>query len=226
MSQSQSSIYDCWNRIGVWSPNVERCPELSRVIHCRNCPVYSAAGRQLLSRSPSSDYQDEWTSLLAEAQEKKPAGTQSAFIFRAGTEWLALPVAVVREVADMGPIHTIPHRSGNILRGIVNIKGKLEICVSLGAVLGIGRCETTDKNKKYIAPTRLVVVIHDSQVLAFPVTEVLGILRYRPEAVRGLPAAVSRMPAVYTRGMLRLDNKEISFLKCKQLFRSLTRDLT
>jgi len=225
MSQNQSSIYDCWNRIGVWGHNVERCPELGRVIHCRNCTVYSAAGRQLLNRSLSSDYQNEWTVRLAEALEKKHSGTKSAFVFRAGTQWFALPVAVVREVAVMGPIHTIPHRSSNILRGVANIKGQLEICVSLGAVLGIGRCEITEQNNKYIAPTRLVVVIHDSQVLAFPVTEIMGIIRYRPEAVRDLPVAVLGEHAVYASGMLHHDNKEISFLKYKQLFRSLTRDL-
>jgi chemotaxis-related protein WspD len=125
----------------------------------------------------------------------------------------------------MGPIHTIPHRSSNILRGVVNIKGKLEICVSLGAVLGIDRCEQTEENNKYIAPARLVVVIHNSQVLAFPVTEVKGIIRYRPEAVQELPVAVPETHAVYTSGMLHYDNKEISFLKHKRFFRSLTRDL-
>ena len=226
MSQSQSSIYDCWNRIGVWGHNVERCPELGKVIHCRNCPVYSAAGRQLLNRSLSSDYQDEWIDQLAETQEKKSFGTKPAFIFRAGSEWFALPVAVVREVADMGPIHSIPHRSGDILRGVVNIKGKLEICVSLGAVLGIGRGETTDTRNKYMAPTRLVVVIHDRQVFAFPVTEVMGIMRYRPEALQNSQAAVPGTDRVYTLCMLQLDDKKINFLKYKQLFRSLTRDLT
>jgi chemotaxis-related protein WspD len=187
--------------------------------------VYSAAGRQLLNRSLSSDYQNEWTGRLAEAQEKKHSGTKSAFVFRAGAQWLALPVAVVREVTDMGPIHTIPHRSSNILRGVVNIKGKLEICVSIGPVLGIGRCEITEQNNKYIAPTRLVVVMNNSQVLAFPVTEVMGIIRYRPEAVRDLPVTVPETQAVYASGMLPHDNKEICFLKYKQLFRSLTRDL-
>ncbi len=179
----------------------------------------------MLNRSLSSDYQDEWTGWLAEAQKKKPSGTKSAFVFRAGPQWLALPVAVVREVADMGPIHSIPHRSSNILRGVVNIKGKLEVCVSIGPVLGIGRCEITEQSNKYIAPTRLIVVMNNSQVLAFPLTEVMGSIRYRPEAVRDLPVTVPGAHAVYASGMLHLDNKEISFLKYKQLFRSLTRDL-
>ncbi len=35
------AIDDCWNRIGVRGDG--SCPELKRHIHCRNCPVYSAA---------------------------------------------------------------------------------------------------------------------------------------------------------------------------------------
>jgi chemotaxis-related protein WspD len=225
MSQNQNSIYDCWNRIGVWGRNVERCPELGRVIHCRNCTVYSAAGRQLLNRSLSSDYQNEWTGRLAEEQEKKHSDIKSAFVFRAGAQWFALPCTAVREIADIGPIHSIPHRSNNILRGVVNIKGKLEICVSVGAVLGIERCEIAEQTNQYVAPTRLIVVVNNNQVLAFPVTEIMGIIRYRPEAVRDLPVAAPGTHAVYASGILHHDNKEITFLKFKQLFRSLTRYL-
>jgi Magnesium chelatase, subunit ChlI len=37
---------DCWNQIGVFGDGT--CPELAKVIHCRNCPVYAAGGRSLL----------------------------------------------------------------------------------------------------------------------------------------------------------------------------------
>jgi chemotaxis-related protein WspD len=225
MNQNQSDIYDCWNRIGVWSRKVTRCPELVQVYHCRNCAVYAAVGRHLLNRALPPDYQEERTHLLAARKERESSGTSTAFIFRAGKEWLALPVAVVREVADMGPIHTIPHRNSNIVRGLVNIKGKLEICVSIGTVLEIGRCEKTTEQAHYIAPARLVITESDNQVIAFPVSEVKGIIRYRPEAVRQLPANVSGPKALFADGILHVDNKEICLLKFKPLFRALTRDL-
>lgn len=181
MSQDESNIYDCWNHIGVWSQKSARCPELVRVYHCRNCAVYSAVGRHLLNRDLPPDYQEEQTVLLAGGKDRKPSGTRTAFLLRAGKEWLALPVSVVREVADMGPIHTIPHRSSHIVRGLVNIKGKLEICVSIGAVLEIGRCEKTEGQVDYTALPRLVIVEHDNRVIAFPVSEVKGIIRYPPK---------------------------------------------
>jgi Magnesium chelatase, subunit ChlI len=41
---------DCWNQIGVFGDGT--CPELAKVIHCRNCPVYAAGGRSLLLIGP------------------------------------------------------------------------------------------------------------------------------------------------------------------------------
>jgi len=225
MSHNQIDIYDCWNSIGVWSRKVARCPELVRVNHCRNCGVYTEAGRHFLNRDLEPDYQAEQTLRLAKGREQESSGSNTAFVFRAGKEWLATPVAVIREVAEMGPIHTIPHRSSNIVRGLVNIKGKLEICVSIGAVLEISRCEKRTETMDYIAPTRLVIVEDNNQVIAFPVSEVKGVIRYQPGTQRQLPADVSGPKAFFSEGILHIDNKEICLLNFKQLFRALTRDL-
>jgi chemotaxis-related protein WspD len=84
---------DCWNQIGVAGDGT--CPELEKVIHCRNCPVYSAGGRHLPEREPPEDYLREWTRALAEEKdEDKAADTLSVLIFRLGQEWLALPTHV------------------------------------------------------------------------------------------------------------------------------------
>ena len=40
-------ICACWNQIGVQGDAT--CPELPKVVHCRNCPVYAAGGRALLT---------------------------------------------------------------------------------------------------------------------------------------------------------------------------------
>jgi len=226
MSHNLNDIYDCWNRIGVWSRKEARCPELVRVYHCRNCALYSAVGRQLLNRDLPPDYRKEQSLLLAEERDQESSGANTAFIFRAGKDWLAIPVAVIREVTEMGPIHTIPHRSNNIVRGLVNIKGKLEICVSIGAVLEIDRCEKTNGKVHYVAPARLVVIEDQNRVIAFPVSEVKGIVRYQPDAVRHLPAGISGPKTIFSSGILLVDDKEICLLKFKKLFRALTRDLS
>lgn len=220
------TIDDCWNRIGVWSKtDVERCPKLAKYVHCRNCNIYSAAGRKLLNRDLPDNYQDEWTKAFSEEKEKELVGAKSAFVFRAGLEWLALDASLIKEVIGMGPIHTLPHLTNNVLRGVVNVHGKLEICVSIGAVLGIDRLEERELDAQYATPERLVVVFQKNYILTFPVSEVIGIVRYTRDMIRELPVTVSGSKAVYTMGILCLEDKDVGFLKDKPLFNTLTRDL-
>jgi chemotaxis-related protein WspD len=221
----EAELNDCWNQIGVWRSRETRCPELARVIHCRNCPVYAAAGRSLLRRPLDPERREDLTLLLAHAKKPMPPGTRSAFVFRAGGEWLALAAGIIREVVDMGPIHSIPHLSNNILRGLVNIHGKLEICVSIGGVLGIDKLEKSPQRSNYVAPERLVVSEQEGRLVAFPVSEVLGIVRYGPEMIKELPVTVAGSKAAYTQGILCLPDRDVGLLKDKPLFSTLTKDL-
>jgi chemotaxis-related protein WspD len=225
MKQQKTNIDSCWKRIGVWSVGTERCPILQQVHHCRNCETYASTGRQLLNRPQSQDYRDALTTILAEEQHRVLTNTKAAFVFKIGQEWLALDVSAIREIAPMAPIHTIPHLSGNILRGLVNIKGKLEICVSIGPVLGIARCELTAGRNDHIASERLVVAVQGKKVIVFPVSEILGVIRYNEESLKEPPITVSGSRAVYTSAILCLGDKDIGLLKDQPLFRALTRDL-
>lgn len=216
-------IDDCWNRIGVWGAHDLRCSKLDKLGHCRNCPLYSEIGRKLLDRPLSPGYRQELDRVFAKDTSKKEQQKNSAFVFRAGEEWLALPAYLIQEVVDMGPIHSLPHRSSRIFRGIVNIRGKLELCVSIGGVL---RIEPHRRNTEgVLTPERLVVASKDGQDLVFPVSEVLGIIHYQPEMLQELPITMAGSKAVYTRGILCLPNRDVGFLDYQLLFRILTRNL-
>lgn len=216
-------IDDCWNRIGIWGAHDLRCPRLEQLGHCRNCPLYSETGRKLLDRPFPPNYRQELDRTFAKDLSKQKQVKNSAFVFRAGAEWLALPAYLIQEVVDMGPIHTLPHRSSRIFRGIVNIRGKLELCVSIGGVL---RIEPHRRAKAdCLTPERLVVASKEGQDLVFPVSEVLGIVHYQPEMLQELPITVSGSKAVYTRGILCLPDRDVGFLDYQLLFRILTRNL-
>jgi chemotaxis-related protein WspD len=225
--KKELQIDDCWNRIGVWRQTDERCPELDRFIHCRNCSVYSAIGRKLLNREPPEEYRNEWTKILSKKKKKVSVNVKSAFVFRAGGEWLALPANMINEVVNMGPIHSIPNINNKVLRGVVNIHGKLELCVSIGRVLGIEKLEKPDEaeDPDYISPERLVVVMQNNHIITFPVSEVLGIVRYTPEMIKDLPVTVSGSKAAYTMGILCIEKRDVGLLKDKPLFKTLTKDL-
>ncbi|MFM9961437.1 MAG: chemotaxis protein CheW [Planctomycetaceae bacterium] len=126
---------DCWNQIGVTGDR--SCPELQKHVHCRNCPVFTAAGQRLFEREPPAVYLAEWTKRLAEPEVVAERDTISVLIFRVGEEWLAFDIGLLVEIAEPRPIHTLPQRSNEILAGLVNIRGELELCVSLGGLLGI-----------------------------------------------------------------------------------------
>lgn len=227
MKTADFKIDDCWNRIGVWRTTTDRCPELDNVVHCRNCQVFSKSGRKLLRTEPPEDYRSEWTKILSKEKDIIPINVQSAFVFRAGSEWLALPSHMIQEIVNMGPIHSIPNITSKPLRGLVNIHGRLQICVSIGRVLGLEKQERTDEqlHPDYISPERLVVVIQENHLVAFPVSEVKGIVRYTQDMVKDLPVTVSGSKAVFTMGILHLEGKDIGLLKDKPLFKTLTKDL-
>ncbi|MCI0658189.1 MAG: chemotaxis protein CheW, partial [Acidobacteria bacterium] len=125
---------DCWNRIGVRGDH--SCPELLKVVHCHNCPVFAAAGRRFLDAPSPTGYLEEWTERLISPIEETATDLQSVLIFRLGEEWLALRVQVLLEVTIPRPVHRIPHRT-ELLAGLVNIRGELYLCVRLVDVLGI-----------------------------------------------------------------------------------------
>ena len=227
MNSLDLEIDDCWNRIGVWRTNIERCPELKKVIHCRNCPVFAKAGRKLLRTKPPEGYRSEWTGILSKGKDDKRPNIKSAFVFRAGEEWLALPSHMIQEVVNMSPIHSLPNIDNEVLRGLVNIHGRLQICVSIGRVLRLKKQKKTKEqlDPDYISTERLVIVLQNNNIVAFPVSEVKGTIRYSAEMVKELPVTISGSKAVYTMGILHLDGLDIGLLKDKPLFKTLTKDL-
>ena len=220
---SPLEIDDCWNRIGVWGAHDLRCSKLEQLGHCRYCQIYSETGRKLLDRPLPPDYRQELDRAHAKDPAKKKKERNSAFVFRAGGEWLALPSYLIQEVVDMAPIHSLPHRSSRIFRGLVNIRGKLELCVSIGGVLRLEPHRRSKSGSR--TPERLVVASKDGQELVFPVSEVLGIIHYQPEMLQDLPITVAGSKAVYTKGILCLADKDVGFLDFQLLFLILTRNL-
>jgi len=219
---AKHDIDDCWNRIGDRSGRNVKCERLEKIAMCRNCPVFISAGRRLLDRPLSEEYRRKLNERYGSPPPSPQIQSRKSFIFRAGNEWLGLDFSLIHEVVNMGPIHSIPHKSSSILRGIVNIRGRLELCVSIGGVL---RLEPAPKKYGYISPERLVVAVKGGQSLVFPVSEVLGPIQYDKEDMKPLPITISGSKAVYTKGILTMGSKDIGLLDDALLFRILTRNL-
>jgi len=218
----EETIYACWNEIGVYGNSA--CKELSQFIHCRNCPVYSQAGAQLLDRALPVEYKREWTEHFAREKRLNIAGKLSALVFRLSDEWLALPTQAFQEVAERRLIHSLPHRRQAIVLGLANIRGELVICVSLGRLLGIEKLAVRQTLRTVY--DRLLVLNWDGQRLCFPVEEVFGIHRFDSQQIKPCPAIGSQSAQSYSKGILQWEDRTVGFLDADALFSTLNRSLT
>lgn len=215
---------ECGQLIGIWGDR--SCPELKTHTHCRNCPVYSAGGRNLLERVAPAGYVSEWTDLLAEQKEATAAGTVPVVIFRLGVEWLALPAGLFQEVTPVSPVRTLPHRSNDLLLGLVNIRGELQMCVSLSSLLRLDAAPApAGKTLNSAAYKRMVVVEKEGNRWVFPVDEIYGVHRIATEEVRSAPATVSKVPDTYIKGMISWREESVSYLDDELLFYTLNKRL-
>jgi chemotaxis-related protein WspD len=211
----------CWNEIGTFGDR--SCRELVALGHCRNCPVYSAAGRRLLDRELPDGYREEWTDRLATRKDAEKIETVSMIVFRLREELLALKTIYFQEAAEAAVPHSIPLRTGEIFRGIVNINGELILCVSVASLLGITGEEDGSADRK-VYP-RLVVISRDGQRFAFPADEILGVHRFPLADLQELPATVSRSIRALTAGILPWQERTVGLLEEGKFFAALSRSL-
>src|SRR6185295_3819069 len=101
-------------------------------------PLHGSAAGRLLDRDLPEGYLRETTDVVSAEKRTVDSGTESLMIFRIGVEWLTLPTKILQEVTEPGRIHRLPHRGG-ILRGLVNVRGELLLCVALDVMLGLER---------------------------------------------------------------------------------------
>ena len=192
-SVSSIKLNDCWRKIGVWGNR--ECSKLKKVIHCRNCAVYSSEATQLLDTELPLDYLKAWTAHFASAPKIEQRPRQAVLVFRIGSEWLALSPNNLQEIAECGMIHSLPQRRSKALLGLVNIRGELLICVALDRVLGLEQMGPPKSNSQRAFYPRMVVAGRNDSRFVFPVEEVHGLYWFDPNELKGVPATIPKVPA-------------------------------
>lgn len=221
---SDRKIDDCWNKIGVWASSKQRsCPRLEQVVHCANCEIFSQAGKTLLEGDAPAGYLEEWAKLLATSKSRKKYEASSIILFRLGDEWLGVETGLLDEVVPIRPIHSVPHRKGSILKGLTNIRGELQLCVSIGRLMNITRGETAGTNVIKGIYERMVVISFNGVKFVFPVSEVRGVCRFSEHDVQEAPATALNCSVHYLRGMLDIDGRHVGVIDHKLLFPALER---
>ncbi|SAL32978.1 chemotaxis protein CheW [Caballeronia humi] len=224
-------IDDCWNRIGVRGDG--SCPKLEEYVHCRNCPVHDAAAARVLDRVEAR--------IEAHDFAKAPSAEQSAeavsyLVFRIGDEWLGLPTAIFRQVAQLRPIHSLPHRRHRAVLGVVNVRGRLLVCASLARLFGIeaaqpqaaSRASSTAIDARELG--RLLVVEGQGEAnagpIVFPVDAVDGVHRFARSAFKPVPATLAHHAASHARAVVAFKGVTVGLLDAERLLDTLNRSLT
>jgi chemotaxis-related protein WspD len=146
----------------------------------------------------------------------------SVGLFRIAEELFAMPTEVVLEVQPPSPIRSVPGRSGEVFRGLVSLRGEINLCASLHALFGLGEAGTGDGAS---AERRLLVVERAGERWALLVDEVLDFERYDAGAVRGAQVTVSKAAVHFTNGVLETAHGEAAVIDARRLFEGLARSL-
>ena len=183
---------------------------------------YSAT--QLLDRKPSEEYVNEWTKLLTkEKAEVRDLRETPILVFRLRQEWLALPILVFSHVSENRTIHHIPHRTNNVLLGLVNVRGQMKLCVAMHELLQIDDHAESKKGKA--SSEHMIVIEKDFDLWVFPIDEIQGIHQCNMSELENVPVTVSKSTANFLRGVLHEGDKSIGVLDEELLFQSLRRSV-
>lgn len=123
----------------------------------------------------------------------------------------------------MRPVHTIPHRKSAILKGLTNIRGELQLCISIGRLMNITRGEIAGTNVIKGIYERMVVMSFNGVKFVFPVSEVRGVYRFSERDVQDAPATAMNCSVHYIKGMLDIEGRHVGIVDHELLFPALER---
>lgn len=249
LADMDAPIDDCWNRIGVRGDG--SCPRLAGYIHCRNCPVHDAAAARVLDREQSADavigqaLLHRQTAQSPSEYAAREADATSWLVFRIGDEWLGLPTRIFQQVAQLRPIHSLPHRRHRAVLGVVNVRGTLLVCASLARLFGIASVVGQDGRRPEQQSTqqgidardlaRLLVIEPGGDVgergdlgnpIVFPVDAVDGVHRFARADFQAVPATIASMSASHAVAVMAWNGVTVGLLDAAKLFETLNRSFT
>jgi chemotaxis-related protein WspD len=221
----------CWREIGISGDR--SCPELKTLIHCRNCAVYTRNARQIFDRpvpeGAESDPRWQQVQMATEAQARFPSpgdrddemGRNAVAIFRLEQEWFALPATLLDSIVPWAAPRPIPHRSNDLLEGLVNVRGELLICLSLARFLNLPKAPIRSAQS---SQPRLAIIEWEGDRWTFSVDEFQGIETIPPPTLLTPPTTVLKASHTYTHSLLPWsDQRTINCLDESLLLEALTR---
>ncbi len=132
----------------------------------------------------------------------------------------------VARVQPEAPVHRIPHRSNDVIRGLCNIDGELVLTAALERLLQISTDAPPADDNADSDQRRMVVIGEQGERWAFAVDAVLVVDRFEAETLRALPVTVERALVHYTESLVPFADGQAAVLDSKRLVSGLQGALT
>jgi chemotaxis signal transduction protein len=129
-----------------------------------------------------------------------------------------------QEITYCDKHHSLPHRKSPVLRGLVNVRGELLLCFSLGYLFKLQKSEKPLASNKTVHE-RYIVISDEQEDYTFPVSEVNNILRYDPELLEKPPATINEAACSFVKGIIKHDRLNIGILDSDLVFTALHRNI-
>ncbi|MBF0263755.1 MAG: chemotaxis protein CheW [Gammaproteobacteria bacterium] len=209
MTEQDETIINCWNKKGVWRQHdSEVCSELEELRHCHHCDVFINAGLNLLDRALPENYLEDNAQIYHKAKQKLDDSLISCLFFRLKSEWYALKTLLLQEVIQLCDIHPLPHNHNKLISGIVNVRGEIEICISLEQIISGNIISSNESNVK----KRMIVIQLQSGKYVFPADEVMGVFTIKQDDIQKTSDSISGTKKQVCSGIYAYKDKHIGLL--------------
>ena len=213
----------CWKVIGI-SGDLS-CAELSRYGHCHHCPIFASIGRSLLDRPFPEDHRHTWAAMISREKPVEDRGQiLTLLIFRVGGEWLALPAGCISGVTSLRPVHSVPHLTDAVFKGIVNMDGQLMLCISLRWLVAEQAAE--ERSAAAAGISRMIAMSRAGRHFVLIADSILGVRTLSVKALQPPPATLQKSPTALLRSVFFVEDRTVGLFDEAKLFDTLDRKVT
>lgn len=152
-----------------------------------------------------SGYLEGCSQQLAQEQKNERRANKGAMVLKLGKEYMAWSGSSCLTVLTSRPIHSIPHRSHPVFKGLSAVNGTLIPCFSLMRLLNIE--ETLPVHQQ-----QLILLGEAHQMSGMLVDHIETYIRFHQENIEALPSSLSQEGLCFSQGLLNWHGQYVPLL--------------
>ncbi|WP_176249242.1 MULTISPECIES: chemotaxis protein CheW [unclassified Sulfitobacter] len=134
--------------------------------------------------------------------------------FSIGSQDFCMDIILVREIRGWTNVTMLPHAPKDVL-GVMNLRGAVVPIVDLSARLGLGVCESKERDV-------IIITLIEKKIVGFLVTAVSDIIELSQTDIQPMPQMGGKKENQFVKGIYISDNKTLRVLDIASLAASMT----